>query len=113
MYTFEHLPAYATFLLNHHLDAYVTESIRLSYEVEVPLLKHLRHLSPQEQFQISKHTSTEFLTYLSQNRAQDQIKDSLQRWLTNQLELIDKYDIDAGDITIINYVRARVLKRWM
>src|SRR5947208_6638826 len=101
MYRFEHLPAYAAYLLNHHLDAYVTESIRLSHEVDLPLLKNLRHLSPEEQFEFSKSTSTEFLMCLSQNRAQHQIEDSLQRWLTNQLPLIGKYDIDAKHITII------------
>jgi hypothetical protein len=42
MYQFEHLPAYAAFLLNEHLEDYVRESIRLSHEVNLPLLQHLK-----------------------------------------------------------------------
>jgi PAS domain S-box-containing protein len=113
MYQFEHLPVYAAFLLREHLDDYVRHSISLSREVNVPLLKHLNHLSEAELFQFSKASSIEFLTYLSENRAKQQIEDSLQLWLSNQLPLVGKYDIDAQDITIINYVRARMLKRWL
>jgi PAS domain S-box-containing protein len=113
MYTFEHLPAYASFLLQHHLDDYVRESIQLSYSLNIPLLKYLSHLSETELFLLSKASSTEFLTCLSNNRAKDQIADSLQRWLTNQLPMVGKYDVNAEDITIINYVRAKMLKRWL
>jgi PAS domain S-box-containing protein len=113
MYQFEHLPVYAAFLLRDHLDDYVRQSINLSREVNVPLLRLLNHLSEAELFQFSKASSIEFLTYLSENRAKQQIEDSLQLWLSNQLPLVSKYDIDAQDITSINYVRARTLKRWL
>lgn len=113
MYYFEYLPTYAAFLLKEHLGDYVQESIRLAYELDVPLLKYLKHLSEAELFLLSKITSTEFLTYLSENRAKQQIDASLQQWLTNQLPVIGKYDVDAQDITIINYLRARTLKHWL
>ena len=113
MYQFQHLPAYASYLLRDRLDDYVKENLRLSYEVNLPLLKFLQHLNEEEKFQLSKKTSAEFLAYLSENRVRQQIEDSLRRWLDNQLPILGKYDIDAKDITIINYVRAKVLKHWL
>jgi PAS domain S-box-containing protein len=113
MYDFVQLPAYASFLLHHHIDAYTQESIRLSYEVDLPLLKHLKHLDEVALFELSKASAIKYLTYLSRNKAKEQIEESLDQWLTNQLPMIGKYDIDAKDITIINYVRAKVLKKWM
>jgi PAS domain S-box-containing protein len=113
MYVFRHLPAYAAFLLQQHLDDYIGELIRLSYEVKLPLLNHLKHLSEADLVQFVRKGSITYLTYLSENRAKQQIEDSLQQWLTNQMQIIGKDDVMAEDITIINYVRARTLKRWM
>jgi PAS domain-containing protein len=113
MYDFVHLPAYASFLLQHHIDDYTKETIHLSREVQLPVLKLLGHLSEAELYQFSKATTIEFLTFLSQNKAKQQIETSLQKWMSNQLPLIGKYDIDARDITILNYVRAKLLKNWI
>ncbi|HUQ96892.1 MAG TPA: PAS domain-containing protein, partial [Chitinophagaceae bacterium] len=113
MYDFVHLPAYASFLLEHHIDDYTKETIHLSREVQLPVLKLLGHLSETELYQFSKATTIEFLTFLSQNKAKQQIESSLQKWISNQLPLIGKYDIDARDITILNYVRVRLLKNWI
>lgn len=113
MYVFRQLPAYASFLLQHHLDDYVSELTRLSYEVKLPLLNHLKHLSEGELLQFARKGSIAYLTYLSENRAKQQIEDSIEQWLTGQLQLVGKKDVNAEDITIINYVRARTLKRWL
>ena len=113
MYAFKHLPAYATYLLHHHLDDYVRESVRLSHEVQLPLLKRLSHLSDEQQLQLSRMTSAEFLTCLSENKAKDYVEGTLKRWQNDQLPILGKYDVNAEDITIINYVRNKVLKHWL
>lgn len=109
---FAHLPSYAAFLQHQHIDDYVREMLRLSEEINLPMLKFLKRFSDEEIFQISKNSSVEFLTSLNQNNVKGHIETSTQRWLSNQLQFIKTLEIEAEDITLINYVRARALKKW-
>ena len=111
MYQFKHLPQFAQFILDHHLDDYVNETIRTSYRMNIPVLKYLQHLDAEELFQQSKQGSEEILQYLASNKAKELLEMSMQRWLSNQLPLIGKFQIQAEDITTINFVRAEGLKK--
>jgi PAS domain S-box-containing protein len=109
----EELPSFAAFLLKNHIDNYTSDLIRLSYEVDVPLLKFLKDFSDEEIFQLSKNSGIEFLTSLSQNDMQGHSETSTQKWLANQLPIIKKLDVVAEDITLINFVRGKTLKKWI
>jgi PAS domain S-box-containing protein len=111
MYRFAYLPSFAQFVLDHHLDEYVNEQIRLSYEMNIPVLQYLKHLTPEELFQQSRPANIEFLQNLAANRAKEMIEESMQRWLSNQLPMITKFQIQAEDITLINYIRQEALKK--
>lgn len=113
MYQFELLPKIAQFILDHHLDTFVREIIRTSYRMNVPVLKYLKHLSAEELFQQSKRGSSELLQYLADNKVFQFIEMSMKRWLSNQLPLIDKFQVQAEDITTINYLRAEVMKQFI
>jgi PAS domain S-box-containing protein len=104
-----HLPGFAAFLLDNHLDAYIQEQLRLSREINLPLLKFLESLPEEKVREIANATSVEFLTYLANNKAKDQVASSLQRWLSNQLPVIKKEEVVAEDITLVNYMRKQVL----
>jgi PAS domain S-box-containing protein len=106
------LPAYAAFLLKDYIDDYTREAIRLSYALNVPLLKFLKHYSDEQIFQISKASNIEFLSSLSKNDIENYIDISSQKWLSNQLGVVGKLDIAAEDITLINYVRQKTLQKW-
>lgn len=112
MYQFTHLPRYAAFLLDTHLDDYTREVIRLSFAVDVPLLKYLAHLGPEELFASSRASNTEYLTALGAGKAKELIAASIERWLANQLPLVGKFDVRARDITLISHVRSKALKKW-
>jgi len=105
----KHLPAFAGFLLASHLDAYVNEQLRISREINLPLLKFFESLPQQKMLEIAKASSTEFLTYLAENKPNEQIQSSLQKWLSNQLPVINKDEIVAEDITLVNYMRKQAL----
>lgn len=111
MYHFNHLPEYAQFVLDNYLVDFINEQIDLSFKMNVPLLKHLSHLSREQLIAQSQIGSTEFLERLSGNKAKHHIDVTMQRWMANQLEIIGKYDIAAEDITLINYVRQEALKK--
>ena len=114
MYTYQYLPEYAAFILQQHLESYAQETIRLGYEVHIPLIKYLSQQFTSEQLlQISISTSKEFLTYLAQNKAYEQIATSLEKWMHDELHVVRKFQINAQDITLINYIREQVLKKWI
>ena len=113
MLQFVHLPSFAAYLLEQHIDDYTKELIRLAYEVNLPLLKNLKHLSEEERFQFSKKLNIEFLTNLSRNNAKGHIETITNRWLSDQFENIRKLDIEAQDVTLINYVRGKAQKKFI
>jgi PAS domain S-box-containing protein len=112
-YSLELLPAYASYLLTGKLDAYTTEQIRLSVLLDLPLLKLFSHLSDLEIFALSKKGQIEFLTYLSENNFRGHLEITKERWLTNQLPTIGRYDVTARDITLTSLVRSKSLKQFL
>lgn len=112
MLHFVHLPAFADYLLSQ-IDGYTKEIMRLFYEANMPLLLALRHLTEEEKFQFSKRLNVEFLTNLSRNNAAGHIEAVTVRWLANAFENIGRLDVDAKDISIINYVRSKAQKKFI
>lgn len=99
-------------MLNGHVRDYVKEQLTLSKELNVPILRFFSHLSEEEMIGISMTGATELLEHLAQNRVRDYINDSLQKWVTNQLPLLQQMDVVAEDITLINYARETTLRKW-
>ena len=104
-----HLPGFADFILKNYLEEYVNESLKISRSIKIPLLKFFDSLPESQVRQIATQTSSEFLQYLAENRAMDQIQSGLKMWMQDQLPIISKGEIGAEDITMINYVRKEVL----
>lgn len=105
----KYLPGFAGFLLENHLEAYVLEQLRLSREINIPLLKFFDSLPQEKILEIARKTTSEFLSYLAKNKAKEQIESSLEKWLSNQLPVINKDEILAEDINLVNYTRKQVL----
>ncbi|MDQ6610484.1 MAG: PAS domain-containing protein [Bacteroidota bacterium] len=104
-----YLPAYAAYLLSERLEEYIQKQMEFSFELEIPLLKFFLQLTEEQRYDISKTTVTEFLTYLADNKAVEQIEVSLKQWKTNQLPIVDRDAIGAEDITLVNYMRKKSL----
>ena len=104
----KHLPAYADYLLKNHLREYAEQTIHFSRELNLPLLKALEGMSTEKMILLSMETSKDFLTYLAQNKAEEQIEAALIRWIKNQLPAIDQKDVGAEDITLLTYIRKKL-----
>ena len=102
---FKYLPSLAAYILKHHLNEFVHLQIKRSYEVDLPLLKVLSHMSEEELFQYSLASNTEWLTLVAQNKIKEQINLSADKWIKNQFEVVDQYDIVSEDISLIYYIR--------
>jgi len=111
--TFVHLPVYARFLLNEQLDAFIQEQLRLARAVKVPLLSYLEALPEEELIALSRVTQTEFLTYLIQNRAEDQIAEAQKQWISDEMPIVGQRQVVAEDITLISYVRKQSLLKFL
>ena len=107
----KHLPLFAGVVLRQHLASFCSNQIALSRQFEVPLLKYIAHLTEEEIMDITKVAVIEFLTCLEENKSFEFINLSLKRWLADQLEIVGKFEIEPADITLINYVRAKSLKK--
>jgi PAS domain S-box-containing protein len=111
MYRYKHLPAFARFILDQHLERFVREQISISEKIKVPLLETLlARFTPDQLVQLSLVSSREYLDYLAANKASDQINHSIEKWLKDQLEVVGKFEIVAKDITLINYARQQAFK---
>lgn len=112
MYRYKLLPGFAQFILDQHLEDFIREQLRLADKLDIPLLAALRHRFTDDQLvEISKSTSSEYLTYLIENRSDEQIRESTEKWLSDQLEVIGKFQIVAQDITLLNYAREQSFKK--
>src|SRR5687768_6268291 len=105
MYVYKHLPAFAQYLLDHHLDNYVQDQLTLARDIDVPLLKYLKGYTDEQLTSFLKQSSREYLIYLSDNKAKEQLRVSAERWLSNDLKIIGKAEISSKDVTVINYMR--------
>ena len=106
---FTYLPAYARFIIDNVLNEVVIEQLNFAREVKIPLLKFLDHLTEEQLIELSIQSNLEFYNFLADNDAEGQIKDSIEKWLNNQLPQIEKAQIRADDITLVNYTRKRIL----
>jgi PAS domain S-box-containing protein len=108
------LPEYASYLIENKLEQYVREQIRLSRELDLPVLKYLNNLSEDELVAFSKVRSRIFLEYFADNRASDLIEDSTKQWLADQLpQNIGRYQLSAADLTLISYIRKQSLLKFL
>ncbi|HUQ97172.1 MAG TPA: hypothetical protein VM010_05875, partial [Chitinophagaceae bacterium] len=110
---FQHLPAFAAYLLNQHLEAFCRYQLDLLKSLEVPLFKSFAAYSDAQLLQLSKQNNTEFLTFLANNQARSQIDSGLKRWQENTLAQVDKYAVVAEDITYITYARKQTFLQFM
>ena len=107
--TFKYLPSYAVFIRDKHLDEYVQTQLSLSRSHKLPVLKYFASYTDDQIISFSRDTSHEFLTYLAENKAQEQIEHALILWKNDQLPTVSKFQISSEDLTLISYVRRKTL----
>lgn len=110
---FERLPAYAGFLRDNFLIPYVQEQLRISREVELPMLKYLAGISDDDLFNMSVISTREFLTAVEKNEIQDHVERSLMRWLADDFGIIKQDEISAEDILLAGYLRKKTMTKFL
>ncbi|HEX8314559.1 MAG TPA: PAS domain-containing protein, partial [Flavisolibacter sp.] len=102
-----YLPQFANYLLTEKLEELVQKQLEYSFELNIPLLKFFLNLPEAQRVEISRQSTREILTYLANNRASEQIANSMKEWKADRLPVVDRDAIVAEDITLINHMRKR------
>lgn len=110
---FIHLPLFAKFLLEQHLTDFVKEQLRLSRELDLPILKYFSSMSEEEMISFSKMGVTNLLNQFIENKSAEQIELARQRWLKDQLPNLSREQVIGDDITGISYVRKQAFLKFI
>lgn len=111
--TFKYLPAYAQFILDNKLQEFAVKTIRLSREVNLPLLKFFKSYSEEQLIQISTQSIAETLKMIAANRIKEYIENSLRAWKNNELPFATREAIVADDITLQSFIRRKVFRDFL
>ena len=81
---FTYLPSFASYLLTNKLEAFAKKQLELFRQVNIPLLKLFDSMPEEQLIAYSMKTTGEFLQYQADNKAEEQIKNSLKGWVANE-----------------------------
>lgn len=103
--TLNYLPAYIRFILDYKLEDFIRIQLRISREVEAPVMKFFEGMTDEQLLQFSLEPTKTYWTFLAEGDIETQLKDVLEKWKANQLPGIERDAIVAEDITKGNYIR--------
>ncbi|HEX8561721.1 MAG TPA: PAS domain-containing protein [Flavobacterium sp.] len=109
----EALPELANYILSERLDDYISTMIRLSIREELPLLKKLDKLSYQDLVKLGRTSHGEILKALASHSIHKHIENNVRKWATNNLEVIDKNEVVAEDVTLSAYIKRKALQEFI
>jgi PAS domain S-box-containing protein len=104
---FRFLPALAEYILKNKLREFTAEQWKLTRQVNFPALKYydLQTYSDEEIIDRSVETTRRFLQYTAENQLQEQLRDSIKIWVSDQLPVITRDQVVVEDITLSSYIR--------
>ncbi|RYZ00521.1 MAG: PAS domain S-box protein [Chitinophagaceae bacterium] len=106
------LSGYAEYLLTHKLDEVAALQWQYAREENLPLLRQVAHVPPEEQAALLRQHVAELLQYLSGNGAAEWTQLNLAQWLKNGFPF-DRHRIVAEDIVKTGYIRKKSLLHFL
>jgi PAS domain S-box-containing protein len=103
------LPSFAKFILDHHLEEYVREGIRMTFEVDLPIMKFFKGMSDEQLYDLSMAGTRDVLLSIIEGTSDAFLQRSLELWKNNQLPLMEKEDIVTEDITLLTHLRKKMM----
>ncbi len=102
---FSFLPSFAQYILTNQLREFIKIQIRISREVELPLIKFFEGMAEDDLIELSEISAKELLNHLGKNQASQFITTSLQQWVNDELPQVKRFNIADEDITQVSYIR--------
>jgi PAS domain S-box-containing protein len=100
---------YARFLLEHHLDDFVQSTISRTRMHDTPMIRYLMSFSEPELGKTGRQITTELLTAFKEDQVDQYIKRTVERWLQDQLPMIERNQINIDDVYLFPHIRRQVL----
>ncbi len=107
---FNFLPAFAQYILDQKLEVYAINSLKVSREMDIPVLKFFSNIPDDQIIAISMGRNRQMFQALIKNDAFQYLEESTKIWVTNQLPNIQKDEISADDIVLVSAMRRKVLR---
>jgi PAS domain S-box-containing protein len=104
----EKMKSFAQYLMGN-IDAYTEEWLRQTRLYDTPMLRHLSQYPDDQLLLIGKQVSVELLQSLIEGKPDDYIRASVQRWIENQLPLIEQNQIAVDDVYLFPHIRKQTL----
>ncbi len=101
--------AYAQFILDKHLDAFVNADIERLFKLNVPLLKLFEQLSREQLFELSKKGIIKYLNDIIHIEALNAAIEEMENWKADKLEGIPREKVVSSDLVLIYNVRKHSL----
>lgn len=110
-FKFKLLPAFADYILKNKLREFTKEQLKLTFEVDLPVLKYydLSMYSEEQLIELSIPTYREFFNAAKENKLKEHLADAIKKWETNQLPNITRDQLVVEDITLATYIRKKAL----
>jgi PAS domain S-box-containing protein len=99
---FEHLPRFAAFIRERHVDEFLKVSYELLRRLDVPLM---RPLSEEEGRALADKSNLELLSSLVDNNPATHIQLAIERWRDNQFPKVQRNQMVVEDVTRIAHAR--------
>ncbi|HEX6914185.1 MAG TPA: PAS domain-containing protein [Chitinophagaceae bacterium] len=106
---FRYLPDFARFLKQEKLEDYIRVQLRYSRELKLPLLRFFEGMTEDALIELSRPGQVELLDALIDGSVKEHIREANRKWFANQLQLVDKYDISAEDISLVSFIRKKAM----
>ncbi|MCW3086155.1 MAG: sensor signal transduction histidine kinase [Bacteroidetes bacterium] len=107
------LPGCAQYIIDHKLDEYITEQLRITREVKLPLLRFFDSLTEEQILVVGRRTALEFLQAITTNTVKEFVISSRNRWLGDKLELIARNEVVVEDVLLIGLIRTRTFRKFI
>jgi PAS domain S-box-containing protein len=101
------LPAFAQYLLNHHLHAFQQALLQYYTDLQVPLLRHLP--SPTEIELLVNQGTHDLLKALANNTISAHIRNNVQAFFANKIPHLERSQLVVDDITLVAHARKSAL----
>ncbi len=110
---YQYFPGFALFLVENHLEQFAKEISRLSFEVDMPLLRYFKHLSSEQFHQFSVQNYTEIFNAIITNTVSEYVDRSLTLWKTNMLPLFERDLVVVEDINLSAHIRRNAFLKFL
>lgn len=110
---FSYLPGYARFVRDNYLVPYIQEQIRISREIELPMLRFFQNVTNDQLIAMAIESHRAFLTAAEENRLKEHFEKSLEVWMADGLGIMKRDEITAQDITFAGYIRKKSLIKFL